>query len=258
MTKNPGDVYTVRNTTRRKKIVLWVFIILFLALLAVALEAAVTFNQALAIGRHEEKALSTLDNIRQNSAIAMQRSDIGALSNAFDSQDVTTIRTETDAADKIAHNGNWNFLAHLPFARADVTSVRTMTGTTVALSHQILDDYHSALIPWTQMEQTLLPATMDASALATLRQQFSSALDSSQKSLNKAVTDLQTQSRLLDSVPNAHIGAINAAVSQARSLVKTAIDRTKEIDIRKLARGAVTARLSAAGLPSFLVESLGL
>jgi hypothetical protein len=248
--------------TRRHRIVLWVFIILFALLLGVAVEAVVSFNQAVSIANHETNAYESLTNVRDEVTSALQRSNVSDLSDAFDSPDLKTARRETAAADAIAHNGNWTFLSHIPFTRSDVQALQALTGAASSLSHDVLDDYGDAVAPFVKLDESLSTGVADnlndQSTLDSLRQQISTAEATSQKSLDKASAGLKSATKSLDSAPKANIGAIDAVLSQVRDLLDSATKKTTGINAKGLVDAALRSAVSKGRLTQDQAQSLGM
>lgn len=249
--------HSASTMKRRQRITLWAIIVIFLIILATAIEALITFNQAVSIGRHEQRAYEAVSAIRDTAEPEIERGDIDSLVGLFDSSDVKTLQSETAAADRIAHDTNWSFLAHLSFARDDVEAVQALTGAADTLSHQILADYRSAITPWAPLADTDFSSASTGS-LESLQQRLSSALTASQGSIGKAARELKAQSDRLASAPRSHFGIINTATDQVRSAFTEAMHRTQKISVRRLAHGAFVAKLTAAGLPASLAQLLGL
>lgn len=248
-------------TRRRRTITLWVVAVIFAAFLAVAVEAAVCFNQAVAISNHETAAYESLTTVRSDIQSAVERADIDNLVDAFDSQDLKKARQETAAADAIAHNGNWTFLSHVPLTRNDVAALQALTGAANSLTHQVLDDYHQAVTPFDDLVTQLTPitsGTADAATQQKVREQVASAEATSQKSLDAASAGLKAAAKRLHSAPTAKIGVINMAVSQMRDLLDSTASKTSSLSAKSLVNSVLSSEVSKGRLTQEQAQSLGM
>lgn len=198
----------------RRRHRIWPWVVLILALLVVLLGVSGFFglklySEAKQVKVHEEQAMQLLDGV----------TDLGNLDN-LDTvrQQISQAKTETAAANEIAHGTLWNIASKAPVYGDDITTVQGMTS--------VVDSLVSDSVPQFMNVLSTLKSTQLSSGDGQLNLQ---PILEAQKNIATANQSLQQQVQEYQQLPKAHIGMVKNAYATGNTQLTKMADKVNQL-----------------------------
>ncbi len=198
----------------RRRHRIWPWVVLILALLVVLLGVSGFFglklySEAKQVKVHEEQAMQLLDGV----------TDLGNLDN-LDTvrQQISQAKTETAAANEIAHGTLWNIASKAPVYGDDITTVQGMTS--------VVDSLVSDSVPQFMNVLSTLKSAQLSSGDGQLNLQ---PILEAQKNIATANQSLQQQVQKYQQLPKAHIGMVKNAYATGNTQLTKMADKVNQL-----------------------------